>query len=241
MAVLTDLPYCLMYPNIYSTTVPHEDRHYFNVKSSPPRLHTHACICHALLQHADLSEAHTWKYHGSCLVIPRGAQYSCLLPKITMPHNHWVLLLDLHMGEPFPLVLVGDFQLEDNIFPRMPGDSLLYNSDNLAKLHRMRFQVTTHWTEQTSTGEQKEEKSQSSCRDAQFNKQEWRTFQIQREVSSGPLTKDNHRLSKQVVLMPQQALPTHPPSKEHHGSCDKDSHSSKHWDLPPHGQRRSPA
>ena len=123
---------------------------------------THACICHALLQHADLSEAHRWKYHRSHLVIPWGVQYSCLLPKITMLCKHRVLLIDLHMGEPFPLVQVEDFQLEDNIFPGMPGDSLLYSSDDLTKLHRMRFQVTTHWTEQTSAVEPKEEKSQSS-------------------------------------------------------------------------------
>ena len=144
MAVPTDPPYCLMYPNIYSTTVPHEDRHHFNVQGGPSRLRTHASICRSLLQHADLSEAQRQKYHGSCLVIPKGAQYSCLLPEITMPCNHQAPLIDLHTGEPFPLDPVGDFQLEDNIFPRMPGDSLLYNSDNLTKLRRLRFQVTTH-------------------------------------------------------------------------------------------------
>ena len=96
-------------------------------------------------------------------MIPQGAQYSHLLPEITMLCNHWVLLVNLHMGEPFPLVPVGDFQLEDNIFPRMSGDSLLYNRDDHAKLCRMRFQVTTHWTEQTSAVEHKEEKSQSFC------------------------------------------------------------------------------
>ena len=110
MAVPTDLPYCLVYPNIYFTTVPHEDRHHFNVQSGPPGLHTHACICHALLQNADLSEAHRQKYHRSHLVIPWGVQYSCLLPKITMPCNQQAPLVDLHMGEPFPLVPVGDFQ-----------------------------------------------------------------------------------------------------------------------------------
>ena len=162
MAVPTDPLYCLMYPNIHSTIVPHEDRHHFNIQGSPPGLCTCACICHALLQHADLSEAHRWKYHESHVVIPWGVQYSHLLPKITMPHNHWAPLIDLHTGKPFPLVPVGDFQLEDNIFPRMPGDSLLCNSDDLTKLCRMRFQVATHWTEQTSTVEPKEEKSQSS-------------------------------------------------------------------------------
>ena len=162
MAVPTDPPYCLVYHNIYSTTVPNKDRHHFNVQGGPVGLRTCACICCTLLQHADLSEAHRWKYHRSCLVITWGVQYRCLLPKITMLHNHWVPLIDLHMGDPFPLVLVGDFQLEDTIFPRMPGDSLLYNSEDLAKLCRLRFQVMTHQTEQTSTIECKEEKSQSS-------------------------------------------------------------------------------
>ena len=162
MAVSTDPPYCLVYPNIYSTTVPHEDRHHFNVQGGPPWLLTCACICHALLQHADLSEAHRQKYHGSHQVIPQGVQYSRLFPKITMPHNYWAPLVDLHTGKPCPLVLVEDCQLKGNIFPGMPGDSLLYHSDDLAKLRRLRFQVTTHRTEQTSAVEHKEEKSQSS-------------------------------------------------------------------------------
>ena len=63
-------------------------------------------------------------------MIPWGAQYGCLLPKITMPHNHWALLVDLHTEYPFPLVLVGDFQLEDTIFPGTLGNSLLYNSEH---------------------------------------------------------------------------------------------------------------
>ena len=158
MAVPIDLPYCLVYPNIYSTTVPNEDRHHFNVQGGPPGLRTHTCICYTLLQHTDLSEAHRWKYHRSCLVIAQGVQYSHLLPEITMLRNHWALLVDLHMGDPFPLVLVGDFQLEDTTFPGMPGDSLLYNSEDLTKLCRLRLQM-----EQTSTIECKEEKSQSSC------------------------------------------------------------------------------
>ena len=144
MAVPTDLPYCLMYPNIYSTTVPSVDRHHFNMQGSPLGLHTCTCICCTLLQYANLSEAHRQKYHGSHLVIPQGAQYSCLLPEITMLCNHLVLLIDLHMGDPFPLVPVGDLKLEDTIFPGMPGDSLLYYSEGLTKLHRLRFQVATH-------------------------------------------------------------------------------------------------
>ena len=55
MVVPTDPPYCLMYPNIYSNEVPPKDKNHFNIMGGPPRLHTYTCICHALLQHADLS------------------------------------------------------------------------------------------------------------------------------------------------------------------------------------------
>ena len=134
MAVPTDPPFCLLYPNIYSKEVTPEDKNHFNVKGGPPRLCNRTCTCHVLLQHTDLSKAHRWKYHVDCLVIREGAQYSHLLPKITMLHNNWALLIDLHSGEPFPMVPVGDFHLVDKIFPGMPGDSLLFNSDDLAKL-----------------------------------------------------------------------------------------------------------
>ena len=43
-----------------------------------------ALACHTLLQHADLTEAHRWKYNGSHLIVPQGAQYKTLLPEITM-------------------------------------------------------------------------------------------------------------------------------------------------------------
>ena len=149
MALPTDLPYFFVYPNIYSSTVPEKNRHHFNIGGIPPGVHTHVCICCTLLQHADTSADHRQQHYGSCLVIPRGAQYDHLLPKIMMPHNHWALLVDLTMGEPFPLVPVGDFQLEDNIFPGTPGDSLLYTSEELTKLQKMRFQVAMHHPAQT--------------------------------------------------------------------------------------------
>ena len=161
-AVPTDPPYCLMYPNIYSNEVPPEDKNHFNIKGGPPGLHTCTSICHTLLQHADLSEAHRQKYQGSHLVIPQGDQYSHLLPMITMPCNHRALLIDLHSRKPFPMLPVGDFQLVDKIFPGMPRDSLLFNSDDVTKLQKMRFQISTHWKEQLPVTESKEEKPQSS-------------------------------------------------------------------------------
>ena len=118
MAVPTEPPYSLVYPNIYAASVPPEDRNHFNIQGGPPRLCTCICICHALLQHANLSKAHRWKYHGSHMVITWGAQYSHLLPEITMPCHHQVLLIDLHMGEPFPMVPVGGLPTGGQDLPR---------------------------------------------------------------------------------------------------------------------------
>ena len=58
MALPTDLPYCLVYPNIYSSTIPEKDRHHFNIGGNPLGVHTCMCICCALLQHADMSADH---------------------------------------------------------------------------------------------------------------------------------------------------------------------------------------
>ena len=136
MAIPTDPPYCLMYPNTYSDEVALENQNHSNTAGGPPWLRTGFCLCHTLLQHVDLTKAHRQKYNGSHLIVPRGAQYKTLLPKITMPHNHQGPLLDLHSGKPFPMVPVGDFSLVDKIFPGMPGNSLLFNGDKLTKLQR---------------------------------------------------------------------------------------------------------
>ena len=122
MAMPTDLPYCLVYHNIYSTTVSHKHRHHFNVQGSPPGLCTQACVCHALLQHANLSEAHRQKYHGSHLVIPWGVQYSCLLPKITMLHKHQVVLLQCG-SSPFKFK---SFSIKFRIWDNSSSSDVLY-------------------------------------------------------------------------------------------------------------------
>ena len=134
MAVPTDPPYCLVYPNTYSDEVALENQNHFNAMGCLPGLCTSSCICHALLQHVDLTKAYRQKYNRSHLIFPRAAQYKTLLPEITMPHNHQGPLIDLHSEKPFPMVPVGDFNLKDKIFPGMPGDSLLFNGDELMKL-----------------------------------------------------------------------------------------------------------
>ena len=136
MVVPTDPPYCLVYPNTYSNEVALENQHHFHTAGGPPRLCIGSCICHALLKHVDLTKAHRQKYNRSHLIVPWGAQHKTLLAEITMPCNHCMLLLDLHNRKPFPMVPLGDFSLKDKIFPGAPGDSLLFNGDELAKLQR---------------------------------------------------------------------------------------------------------
>ena len=54
VAIPTDPPYGLMYPNTYSDEVALENQNHFNTVGGSPGLHTGSCICHALLQHVDL-------------------------------------------------------------------------------------------------------------------------------------------------------------------------------------------
>ena len=122
------------------------------------------------------------------------------------------------MEESFPLVPVGDFQLEDNIIPRTPGDSLLYTSKELTKLQKMRYQVATHCPAQALAVHHEDETSQPSHSSG--------------EVPSS--TNKNGICPKpQVPLGRKSSCHKHsPPSKEHHGSLNKESlsSSSKHQD-----------
>ena len=143
MAIPTDPPYCLVYPTIYSNDVAHKNQNHFNTTAAPPGLHTHGCICCALLQHADLMEAHKWKYNGIHLIVPHGAQYKTLFSKITMLHNHQGPLISHSSRKPYPMVPIGDFSLVDKIFPGSPAGSLLFNGEEFARLKRKGYQVFT--------------------------------------------------------------------------------------------------
>ena len=60
-----------------------------------------------------------------------------------MLHNHQGPLINHSSRKPYPMVLVGDFSLVDKIFPVSPGDSLLFNGEELTKLKRKGYQVST--------------------------------------------------------------------------------------------------
>ena len=179
-------------------------------------LHVHVLF---LLQYANLSMDHRQQHHRSCLVIPRGVQYNHLLPEIMMPHNHQEPLVDLSMGEPFPVVPVRDFQLED-IFPRTPGDSLLYTSEELEKLCRMRYQVAMHHPVQALAVCHEDETSQLPCSLGGVPSSTSKNWNLPKATGSLGRKSSCHKCSL--------------PSKECHGSRDKDSHSSSsnHRDKP---------
>ena len=145
MAAETDPPYCLVYPNIYKPRIPENKQIHFNVQGRPPGPLIHECMCCTLLHHVDPTIKNWQRHCDGCLVIPWGAQYDRLHLEVFRSRNHRAPLMDLKVGEVFPMVSVGDFALEDNIFPGTPGDSLLYTCKELDKLHRKGYQVAKHW------------------------------------------------------------------------------------------------
>ena len=101
-------------------------------------------MCHTLLQHMDKDPVHQRTYEGGCLIIPHGTQYRTLFPEIIMPHNHWGPLIDHNTGEPYPMATVGDFCLMDPLFPGSSGESLLFKGDDLDRLKRKSFHISTY-------------------------------------------------------------------------------------------------
>ena len=54
-----------------------------------------------------------------------------------------MLLIDHNSGKPYPMVMVGDFCLIDQIFPGTSRDSLLFNGKDLTKIKRRGYHVST--------------------------------------------------------------------------------------------------
>ena len=132
MSVPTDLPYCLIYPMSYVRDVEPE---HFDTHNNPAGTHLRCCICQATLQYMNDDPNQHREYSGSCLILPRRAQYKKrLFPEILKPQNHWELLMDPPTKEPFPMELVGDFRLTDPIFKGCYGDLFLYTDVELGQL-----------------------------------------------------------------------------------------------------------
>ena len=140
---LPNLPIASYILNTYLSTVPLKEQTSFNTVGSPLGLHLGKCMCRALLQVANLSKERKWQYGGSCLIILHGAQFSNRFPTIFEPHNHSPLLKDAE-GVPYPMEAVGDFTLEDKIFPGILGDTLLFDSPKLVRLQQKNYNIPRH-------------------------------------------------------------------------------------------------
>ena len=159
MAIPTNPPYCLVYPTVYSDDA--EDQNHLNTAASPSGMHTHSCMCCTLLQHVHRDPVHQRTYEGNHFVIPQCTQYRTLFPEIVAPCNHWVLLIDHNTGEPYPMVAMGDFCLMDPIIPGSPGDSLLFKEDDLDRLKRKGFCISTYREEKPQPTIPREDKHRS--------------------------------------------------------------------------------
>ena len=79
---------------------------------------------------------------GSSHFLPHRAQYDDnLLPWLIRPRNHRSLLVDPIMAQPYPMVEVGSFTMQDPLFPGTVGDSYIYRGDARKWLEERGYRV----------------------------------------------------------------------------------------------------
>ena len=126
MVLPTEPPYCLVYPIRFFNDTPADPRNQLHTDLSPPGLCCRKCVCCWLIQQANLHEKWETIMGGSCFLLPCRAKYdNNPLPWLIRPWNHKNLLMDPITAQPYPLVEVGSFTMQDPLFPSIVGDSLL--------------------------------------------------------------------------------------------------------------------
>ena len=128
LAILTDPPYCLVYPTCY---VRDADLDHFDTCNNPAGTCLHHCVCHTTLQFSNDDPKEHSNYTGN----------DWFFPSILEPQNHHGPLIDSTMGEPYPMQMVGDFRAADLIFKGCYGDSLLYSNTDLCWLRQWRIHL----------------------------------------------------------------------------------------------------
>ena len=125
MVLPTEPLYCLVYPIRFFNDTPADLRNQLHTDLFPPGLCCQECVCRWLIQQANLHEKWEIIMGGSHFLLPHGAQYdNNPLPWLIRPWNHRSLLMDPIMAQPYPLVEVGSFTMQDPLFPGIAGDSL---------------------------------------------------------------------------------------------------------------------
>ena len=142
MAPLTEPPYCLVYPIYFFNDTPEDLKNQLHTDLFPLGLCCWECVCRQLIQQANLHEKCETIMGGSCFLLPRGAQYDDNpLPQLIRPWNHRSLLVDPIMAQPYPMVEVGSFMMQDLLFPGTVGDSYVYWGDARKWLEERGYQV----------------------------------------------------------------------------------------------------
>ena len=99
-------------------------------------------MCCCTLQSMNMSLDDQMEYTSSQLLIPWGTQY----PEDGVPHivkscKHRGPLLNSNDGKAFPMYSVGNFSLDNALFPSVPRDSFLYDGDVHDKLIQQGFDI----------------------------------------------------------------------------------------------------
>ena len=115
------------------------------ITAIPIRLCTRECMCCQTIHHANMTPDHYTTYIGSCLLVPWGMQYhEDSVPKVTKPHNHCGPLINPKSKGAYPMYDIGNFTLDDTLFPRVPGDSFLYDGNVQDQLEQQGFDIPTY-------------------------------------------------------------------------------------------------
>ena len=130
MAPPTEPLYCLVYPIHFFNDMPEDLKNQLHMDLFPLGLCCWECVCHRLIQWANLHEKWETIMGSSRFLLPHRAQYNDnLLPQLIRPWNHRSLLMDPVMAQPYPMVKVGGFTMQDPLFPGTVGDSYVYWGD----------------------------------------------------------------------------------------------------------------
>ena len=142
MAPPTEPPYCLMYPIPFFNDMPADLKNQLHTDLFPSGLCCRECVCHRLIHPANLHEKWETIMGSSRILLPRRAQYNDNLPPwLITPRNHRSLLVDPVTAQPYPMVEVGSFTMQDPLFPGTVGDSYIYCGDARRWLEERGYQV----------------------------------------------------------------------------------------------------
>ena len=218
MALPTELPYCLVYPTIYGDEA--EDQTHFNTLVSPSGMCTDVYMCHFLLHLIDKDPTNRREFEGSHLIIPCSMQYRSLFSQITELCNHQGPLIDANRGEPYPMVVVGNFCLVDIFFIGFPGDSFIFNESDLDKLKKKGFHISTYWEEVTKPASSKEMTHKSPNPKENVQKPSCKVEEPHKTKNKGSATSSTWAPDSTSVSKSSHKMKHSPQAKEQKDKCN---------------------